>query len=253
MRITRRTFLEQAAVVVAGIPASWAAVVSKAKLETRNSKFASGFDFRVSNCDSPISSFGSSRACGLVDLRARCDFPESAMGYRAALADAGISIVPAEPSAAPACSMLIIPAAFEITPGLVRTIHARLEAGGDVLLGSGAAFAQPKEYQAHRAGLRERLGIRIEPPVDLARGGCGRGRVPYVVYDWPCAVKIRDFSRVIPVDTRACEVIGRAGDVPMALRRQVGRRSLIFLGSPLGPALRAGDADARRWLAKVIL
>ncbi len=146
--------------------------------------------------------------------------------------------------------MLIIPAAFEITAGLVGRIHAQLVAGGQVLLESGATFAHLDEFQAHRTELRERWGLEIEPPIDLARGGCGRGRVPYVDYDWPCAVKIRDFSRVIPVSASAREVIARAGSVPVALKRQVGRGSLIFLGSPLGPALWAGDAEARRWLTE---
>ncbi len=101
--------------------------------------------------------------------------------------------------------------------------------------------------------LRKEFGIVIEEPVDLARGGCGRGRVPYVDYDWPLAAAIRDFSRVIPVNAPAREVIGSASGLPVAFRRKVGRGCLVFLGSPLGPALRAGDAEARRWLEEFVL
>ncbi len=249
MRITRRTFL---AGVAAGLPASWAAVAGRTKLENPNWKLASSSGFRVSNFDFSTSSLGSSKACGLVNLRDRCLFPESVTGYRVALAEAGIPIMSAESLPASAFPMLIIPSAFEIWPGLVRTILGQLEAGGNVLLESGAAFAYPEEFQAHRAALRQGLGIAVELPVNLARGGCGGGRVPYVDYEWPLTVKVRDFSRVIPVDARGGEVIGRAGGVPVALKRQVGRGSVIFLGSPLGPALWAGDAEARRWLRAVI-
>ncbi len=175
------------------------------------------------------------------------------MGYRAALAEAGVSAVSAEPASAPNCRMLIIPAALEITPELVGAIQRQLDSGGNTLLESGAAFACRDEFEAHRTMLRKELGIAIDSPVDLARGGCGRGRVPYVDYDWPFAVKVRDFSRVIPVYGSSRELIARAGGAPVALRRKVGRGSLIFLGSPLGPALWTGDTEARRWLGAAVL
>jgi hypothetical protein len=40
--------------------------------------------------------------------------------------------------------------------------------------------------------------------------------------------------------------------VPVALMRRVGRGTLLFLGSPLGPALWADDAEARRLLLDVV-
>ncbi len=241
MRITRRRFLAG----VAAIPLTWTAVRESPKLEDRNSKFASSFDF-------PVSSFGSSRACGLLDLHGHCEFPESLLGYRAALAEGGVPVVCVTSTSPAACQVLIIPAAFEITPYLARAVRVQLAKGGRVLLESGAAFARPEEFREHRAMLRKEFGIAVESPADLARGGCGRGRIPYMDYDWPLAVKVRDFSRVVPVDAPAREVIGRASGLPVALRRRVGRGSLVFLGSPLGPALWAGDAEARRWLGEIV-
>jgi hypothetical protein len=40
--------------------------------------------------------------------------------------------------------------------------------------------------------------------------------------------------------------------LPVGLKRPWGRGKLIFLGSPLGPALWVGDLQARRWLAQVL-
>ena len=50
------------------------------------------------------------------------------------------------------------------------------------------------------------------------------------------------------LSTQAGEVIAWVDGLPVALKRPGGRGNLIFLGSPLGPALWAGDAQARRWL-----
>lgn len=74
--------------------------------------------------------------------------------------------------------------------------------------------------------------------------------IPYIDYTWPCAVKVRDFSRIVPV--RSGTVIAAVDDFPVAIKRRAGRGTLIVLGSPLGPALWAGDAEARRWVGAVL-
>jgi hypothetical protein len=75
--------------------------------------------------------------------------------------------------------------------------------------------------------------------------------IPYVNYSWPRQTSVRDFSRVLPVSARAGDVIGRVGALPIALKRRTSGGMLIFLGSPLGPALRAGDPQAQSWLRSV--
>jgi hypothetical protein len=80
--------------------------------------------------------------------------------------------------------------------------------------------------------------------------------MPYIAYSWPASAQIRDFSRVVPLGRRsegAGEIIARVDGLPVALKRRLGRGDLIFLGSPLGPALWAGDAEARRWFGDVAL
>src|SRR5438034_313621 len=96
--------------------------------------------------------------------------------------------------------------------------------------------------------LRDYLQVRIEAPVQLWSARVSSQCIPYVDYTWPRPAKVRDFSRVVPLGRQAGEVIAWVDDLPVALKRQSGRGRLIVLGSPLGPALWAGDAEARRWL-----
>jgi hypothetical protein len=118
--------------------------------------------------------------------------------------------------------------------------------------------------------LHRSFDLAVEPPVDLWSGKSGDDRlfahrtrphprknmdgresIPYVNYTWPRETRVRDFSRVIPVSAKGGDVIGRVGPLPVALKRRWANGTLIFLGSPLGPGLRAGDPEARSWLRLV--
>ena len=118
-----------------------------------------------------------------------------------------------------------------------------------MILESGAGFASEAEFRAHRAVLRDSLDVQVEAPVPLWRPG--EPGIPYVDFTWPFPTKIRDFSRVVPLASQAGGIIARVDGLPVALRRRSGRGTLVFLGSPLGPALWAGDAEAGRWLEAV--
>ena len=178
--------------------------------------------------------------CIVLDLGQHCSLRESVAGYRSAIASW---------NRVPRLHALIVPAAIEIQPRVVGAIARCLEAGGTVIVECGAGFADERRCEAHRAALREYLDIHIEPPVQL-----WPRRVPYVDYTWPYPAKLRDFSRVVPLERRphAAEVIASADGLPVALRRHSRRGTLIFLGSPLGPALWAGDAEVRSWLEDAI-
>jgi hypothetical protein len=184
----------------------------------------------------------SSRRWVVLPLRGRCSLPESTLGYRSALAGA-----PERSSHAP---LLIIPAVSDVPGDIARLIRLRLTGGATVIVESGAGFAGQAGYREHQRSLREGLNIDTHPPVDLWAPGRS-GSAPYVDYSWPDAVRVRDFSRVVPLGDQEAEVIARADGLPVALRRAVGTGTLIFLGSPLGPALWAGDREARCWLFDV--
>ena len=192
-----------------------------------------------------------SRRYVLLDLHERGCFRESVSGYESALTSAQAQWMRADarwmsPSR---CAVLIVPAALEIPPPVVRVIVSCLRAGAGVIFESGAGFATDREFRAHRVVLRDYLQVHIEEPVELWPENSSQ-RIPYVDYTWPRSAKVRDFSRVVPLRRQEGEgeVIAWVDGLPVALKRPGGRGNLIFLGSPLGPALWAGDAQARRWL-----
>ena len=194
----------------------------------------------------------------LLDLKEHgCLGEESVSGFECALDSlgaggaggaAGARLMRAEARWVSRCAVLVIPAALEIPPPAVRAIVSCLQAGASVILESGAGFAAGRDFRGHRDVLRDYLQVRIGAPVPLWSAHIGSQRIPYVDYTWPSPAKVRDFSRVVPLGRQSGEVIARVDGLPVALKRQTGRGRLIFLGSPLGPALWAGDVEARRWL-----
>ena len=129
-----------------------------------------------------------------------------------------------------------------------------LERGATVILESGAGFtpADGPEFRVHQGVLRDALQLRVESPVDVWTADAQTRGVPYVDFTWPCAAKVRDFSRVVPLGQQEGRIIARINGLPVALTRRVGRGTLVFLGSPVGPALWTGDVEARRWLRDVL-
>jgi hypothetical protein len=178
----------------------------------------------------------------LLDLGEHCGLRESLSGYASALAEA---------PAPSRCALLIVPAAVGLPPSAVGAIVSCLRAGDTVLLESGAGFASPRGYEVHRAMLRDHFGVHVGPAVALWSPPPRSRGMPYVDYTWPCRATVRDFSRVVPVEGPG-KIIARVDSMPVSLKRSSGRGTLIFLGSPLGPVLLAGDAEARRWLSQVV-
>ncbi len=194
--------------------------------------------------------------CGLVDFEEHCALPESLAGYESALKQAGVRVVKSAPRALPRCRAAILPGCREMPPETADELLRSLREGSSVVIESGAGFANPEEFRAHRDWLQAHFGFRVEQPVDLWRAKGGEGsalpRVPYVDYLWPLKVKVRDFSRVVPVSSQLGEVIGRVEGWPVAFKRAKGKGTLVFLGSPLGPTLLSGDREAQAWLRALL-
>lgn len=186
--------------------------------------------------------------CALMDLENRCALPESLAGYEAALASAGLKYVRTTAASLPRCRAMIIPGCMGIQTEAARRIRAWLEDGGSVLLEAGAGFADAADFAAHANFLQAHFDLHVEPPIHVWESAEDVSRVPYVDYTWPVRTKIRDFSYAVPLSKATDEVIGWIDGSPIAIRRKVGKGTLIFLGSPLGPALRIGDKEARGWL-----
>lgn len=221
VRLTRRQFLECSAAVA--VPLRW-------RLGRASPRFTGATEQRV------------------LDLGPHCSLRESLSGYAAAME--GRALRTDVSSLAP-CAVLIVPAAVEIPPAAVGGITACLEAGGLVILESGAGFASARDCSRHRAVLRDAFQVQVESPIDLWPGANGSA-IPYVDFTWPVAAKVRDFSRVVPLASGAAQIIGRVKGLVVGLKRPFGLGNLIVLGSPLGPALWAGDSAALQWLRAVV-
>jgi hypothetical protein len=220
VRLTRREFLECSATVA--VPLRW----------------------RLGRASPEVSGAGEQL---VLDLGPHCSLRESLSGYAAAFE--GRALRTDVSSLAP-CAVLIVPAAVEIPPAALRAITACLETGGRVILESGVGFASERDLSRHRGVLRDVFQVHVASPIDLWPVANGSA-IPYVDFSWPVATKVRDFSSVVPLASRAGEIIARVNGLAVGLKRPFGRGNLIVLGSPLGPALWTGDIEARQWLRAV--
>jgi hypothetical protein len=220
----------------------------------------------------PVGSSPADRRDGiLLDLETRCALPESLQGFRDTLAGKHSCLREQDLAPAGPCRTVIVPGLGAMDSRLASSLAVLLDAGTNVVLESAAGFLNTPEFATQQNVLLRHFDIALHPPVDLwsvepARGAdfsfhSGRhpkkgpprnDLVPYVSYWWPHETKVRDFSRVIPVSARPRDVIASVGTLPVAVKKRVGNGTLIFLGSPIGPALHAGDPQARSWLQSVI-
>jgi hypothetical protein len=140
------------------------------------------------------------------------------------------------------CLSYVVPAAAGLTEDLMTRLARHVQQGGWLIFESAAGFGG---FEAQREQLARHFGVTIAPPVDL---WAGNRSVPYVDYHWPVRTKVRDFSNVVPVHAAAAEIIGTIANIPVAAR--LGR--LVFLGSPIGPSLLAGDREAHLWFSALL-
>jgi hypothetical protein len=209
----------------------------------------------------------------LLNLESNCALPESLAGTQAALGDSHHSVLVSEfdlgrlasglTSLCTSGRLVIIPAAGAVKRATFGAVAELLDAGATVLWESGAAFINSADFAQQQAMTEKYFGISIAQPVHVwwqsnspksksavsmqnARStrAIGHEQIPYVAYRWPLQAHVRDFSRVIQVSAASGHAIAHWGEAPVAWRKKVGAGSLIFLGSPLGPALGSGDTEA---------
>ncbi len=219
--------------------------------------------------------------CIVLDLESNCALPESLAGMRAALGDvhdrisesqfAGSEFSGVEFSISKTSRVLVVAAAGTMRAETFETVRGMLERGATVLWESGAAFLERGNFARQQTLALQHFGIAMERPVDVwsqtgsrsAKVGTknqsarnmraiGHEQIPYVAYRWPREAHVRDFSRVIPVSAGNGRAIAHWREIPVAWSKPLGSGTLVFLGSPIGPALRAGDSDAASLLRSLI-
>ena len=244
MVISRRKFLE-------GATGATAALLS----------FSSGGGKVDSHARGEALGRAGNSSCGVLDLGNDCALRESLLGYQAALGEAGIPFEVLKKNSAPihapsgaglAHRIVIVPAVARLDARVAKGLSESLREGNTVLFESAAAFLHAGEFGAHREQIFSHFGVRLDAPMDLWASERNSPRVPYVDFTWPLPTKTRDFSRIVSLAAHESEVIGRVDSLPVALKRKVGGGTLIFLGSALGPHLRAGDQEARAWLRALV-
>jgi len=190
---------------------------------------------------------GAAAATVLADPGSSCVLRESVAGYESALSSANVPYQRAGLQQLPCAQRIILPAAALADESKLAQVKSHLEGGATVLFESGAGFLSDVEFDSHRRAMNSAFGLSLHTPVRL---WCPSGIVsnsPYIDYGWPIETKVRDFSRMIPVYCGGSEAIAWFGGQPVAARRRVGKGTLVFLGSPLGPHLLVGDREAVEW------
>lgn len=178
-------------------------------------------------------------------LGSSCALQESLEGYRTSLSAAGIPVASTGESA----RLVLVPAAALSDFNEVRLLRKRAEGGATVLVESGAAFLSQQAFRIQRGWVREQFSLTLLNPIRLWDGGERLHGPPYLDFHWPSRAKIRDFSRIVPLKLTGGQVIATQENQMIGVRRRLGAGTLVFLGSPIGPHLLAGDREARRWFA----
>jgi hypothetical protein len=230
----------------------------------------------ASLCAIPSLGFAASKSgartgagCTLLDLESNCVLPESLGGMRSALGATLRHIT--EIALSGAGPVVVVPGAGTVRAETFVAVADLVERGATVFWESGAAFLSANDFARQQALTLEHFAISMERPIDVwsqsasqkgsigpknqtARGAraIGHAQVPYVAYRWPGEVRIRDFSCVIPVSAENGRAIAHWREIPVAWRKQIGTGTLIFVGSPIGPALHSGDSDATSLVRSLI-
>lgn len=214
-----------------------------------------------------VSAAGIAAAAGLGTLypqklgpRSRCvvvnpglcsPFAESAAGYEAALSSLSIPFEFASFESLTPARTIILPSAVSTKVSALASVREHIEKGSTVLYESGAAFLSAGNFAFHKRLIRSVFKLSLHDPVGLWDSADSTKQSPYVDYHWPVVTKVRDFSRVVPVESDKAEIIASFNGLPVAVRRRIGKGTLVFLGSPLGQHLLYGDREATRWLGAV--
>jgi len=174
------------------------------------------------------------------------------MGYAAALSSSKIAFrqTSFQSFAFTSARTMILPGAVTVDLNSAARLREHLVNGSNILYESGAAFASPREFGFHKRVIRTVFGLSLHDPVRLWDSADSLKQSPYVDYHWPVVTKVRDFSRVIPVDPADGGTIAWFRDLPVAASQKIGKGTLVYLGSPLGPHLLSGDREASGWLRK---
>jgi hypothetical protein len=201
----------------------------------------------------------------LIDARERCTLPESLAGFARGLEASSIPYRRVTLDSIEPAGFIVMPGAVLPSSELAATLAGLARRGSTAIYESGAAYADEAAFRTEQRLLGAHFQLRVQAPLELW-GGKRDGPAtspPYVHYDWPARIAVRDFSRAVPVTGAVCDPshpedsgeaikIASIGNHVVACRRRLGDGHFVYLGSPLGPHLGAGDREAQALLAALL-
>ena len=129
-----------------------------------------------------------------------------------------------------------------------RTMDAAQSAllsGSFVVMESALGFCSPDEIgrQSRRLNRQFALGLHERSATTIR----------YITYRWPQTTLVRSFGPALSFDSGTEEVMAVSEERPVALLRQQGRGTLLFLGAMLGPSLFAGEREAHHLWCQLVI
>jgi hypothetical protein len=149
-----------------------------------------------------------------------------------------------EESAAGFRQLRSLPANLIVLCGVSAINRARALALRERAASGAWIICEAAPYFSGREILRDAFQITAGAPVAV-HSDC-----LYVSYTWPHPALTRTFSAAIPIEERPA--LAHYRNLPVAARRRIGRGGIVFLGSMLGPNLRAGDPQAMELAAAML-
>ena len=160
-----------------------------------------------------------------------CLSEESARGYRKLLDELGRDVGPA----------IILPANRGLSYEAAGTLLERVRGGGLLILESGAAYSSPEQIRGQARILTAAFGIHTGEPVEVSAH-----EASYITYKCPQRILVRTFGAMTPVRCAPEERIAEFAGTAVAVRRSVGKGTIVYLGSILGVGLLAQEREARQ-------
>lgn len=133
---------------------------------------------------------------------------------------------------------IVVPSAQALSREHIAPLLDSIEHGAWVIWERAAGFGPENardgsELLCDALGLQMRRRVRVQSSM-------------YVHYRWPVVAMVRAFHRPAVLDCAPGEVIAEYDGAPVAMKRGYGNGGIVFLGSMLGPGIRAGEPEARQ-------
>lgn len=134
--------------------------------------------------------------------------------------------------------VIVLPSARDFPREYIEGLRNSMDQGAWIILERAARFSS-EDMDVARELLGNPLGIELRECVRA-------GSQIYVQYRWPAFALVRAFHQVALLNCPAADVIAEYSGVPVAMKRRYGNGGVVFLGSMLGPGIRAGEPQARQ-------